>query len=95
MARQELLYIELKADHSDRGPAWIGLATLSRSARTVYFHGKALKRIAGGVVMLDSRVVDDYMTLRGISQLDPQLHKVVTIAETDIARFHRIENKSL
>jgi len=43
-----LLYIELKTGFADNGPAWIGLATLSRSGRCVYFNGKALKRIPRG-----------------------------------------------
>ncbi len=44
----KLLYIELKTGYADNGPAWIGLATLSRSGRCVYFNGKALKRIPRG-----------------------------------------------
>ncbi len=48
--KQKLLYIELKSGQADHGPAWIGLATLSKSGRTVYFNGRALKRSAGGGV---------------------------------------------
>lgn len=44
-----LRYIELKSDHNDRGPAWIARVEFSRSGRTVYFNGKALKReVRGG-----------------------------------------------
>ena len=43
-----LKYIELKTDQQDQGPAWIARVTLSKSGRTVYFNGKALKRVAGG-----------------------------------------------
>src|SRR5258708_2286426 len=39
-----LRYVELKTGYSDNGPAWIGRVRLSRSGRTVYFNGKALKR---------------------------------------------------
>lgn len=39
-----LRYIELKTGYSDNGPAWIARVTESRSGRTVYFNGKALKR---------------------------------------------------
>jgi hypothetical protein len=42
-----LRYIEVKSGFSDNGPAWIGRVTESRSRRTVYFDGKALKRGAG------------------------------------------------
>lgn len=127
MARHEMLYIELKTDQNDRGPAWIGRASLSATGRTVYFNGKALKRAGGGgsgnhfdvetgeeywishvkkdgsdrhwagggTIMIDSRVLDEYLELRGLSKLDPQSHKVVEIEETDISRFHEIENSPL
>ncbi|MEP0265605.1 mannose-1-phosphate guanylyltransferase [Dokdonia sp.] len=41
-----LKYIELKSGYSDNGPAWIGIAEFSKSGRTVYFNGKALKSSA-------------------------------------------------
>jgi hypothetical protein len=41
--RPELKYIELKSGFVDNGPAWIGMAEFSKSGRTVYFNGKALK----------------------------------------------------
>ena len=123
-----MFYIELKTNQNNRGPAWIGLATLSSSNRTVYFNGKALKRIrgggisgnhsdletdeeywvsgvkkdgsdrhwaGGGMVMIDSRVLDEYLALRGLSELDPQYYKVVTVEDTDITRFHKMENDAL
>jgi hypothetical protein len=43
-----LKYIELKSGYNDNGPAWIARVQVSRSGRTVYFNGKALKR-AGGI----------------------------------------------
>ncbi|WP_201770358.1 hypothetical protein [Altibacter lentus] len=36
-------YIELKSGFADNGPAWIGMAEFSKSGRTIYFNGKALK----------------------------------------------------
>ena len=42
-----LKYIELKTGYDDNGPAWIARVEPSRSGRTVYFDGKALKRGAG------------------------------------------------
>jgi hypothetical protein len=45
-----LKYIELKSGHADNGPAWVARVKMSKSGRTVYFSGKALKRaIRGGV----------------------------------------------
>ncbi len=45
-----LKYIELKSGYSDNGPAWIARVTLSRSGRTVYVNGKALKRASAGMI---------------------------------------------
>jgi hypothetical protein len=45
-----LKYIELKSGYADNGPAWIARVKMSRSGRTVYFNGKALKRATGGGV---------------------------------------------
>jgi len=39
-----LRYVELKTGHSGNGPAWVARVTLSKTGRTVYFNGKALKR---------------------------------------------------
>jgi hypothetical protein len=39
-----LRYVELKTGYNDNGPAWIGYIQMSRSGRTIYFNGKALKR---------------------------------------------------
>jgi hypothetical protein len=39
-----LRYIELKTGYNDDGPAWIGRVKLSKSGRTVYFNGRALKQ---------------------------------------------------
>lgn len=45
--QSKLVYVELKSEQNDRGPAWIGKATRSRTAATVYFNGKAFRRIKG------------------------------------------------
>jgi hypothetical protein len=41
--KPELKYVELKSGFGDTGLAGIGMAELSKSGRTVYFNGKALK----------------------------------------------------
>jgi len=33
------MYVELKTDQCDRGPAWIGRAFFSKTGRTIYFNG--------------------------------------------------------
>lgn len=45
-----LRYVELKIGRLHRGPAWIGRVRTSRSGRTIYFNGRALKRAVGGTV---------------------------------------------
>lgn len=42
-----LKYLELKGGYSDNGPAWIAKVGVSKSGRTLYFNGKALKRRHG------------------------------------------------
>ena len=42
-----LKYIELKSGYGDSGPAWIARVRQSRSGRTIYFDGRALKRGGG------------------------------------------------
>jgi hypothetical protein len=42
-----LRYIELKSGYSDKGPAWIGYVTPSKSGRTLYFNGRGLKKLKG------------------------------------------------
>ncbi len=129
VAQNQLIYIELKSGHGDSGPAWITRAQLSKSGRTVYFNGRALKSLGGqgisgnyycaetgdefwvsgvkrrgddrhwaggGVVMIDARVLEDYLELRGLSELDPLSYRVVSgIKDTDVSKFHDLENKAL
>lgn len=39
-----LKFIELKSGYNDDGPAWIARVKLSKSGRTIYFDGRALKQ---------------------------------------------------
>jgi hypothetical protein len=58
-----LRYIELKTGYEDNGPAWIARVKLSKSGRTVYFNGKALKRATGGGIEgnhFDIRTREEY-----------------------------------
>ena len=43
-----LKYIELKSGFADNGPAWIAHVKQSRSGQTIYFNGRALKKIKRG-----------------------------------------------
>jgi hypothetical protein len=55
-----LMYVELKSGYSDNGPAWIGKAFFSKTGRTVYFNGQALKRSARGENHYDIESGDSY-----------------------------------
>ena len=37
--KQKLMYVELKTGYNDNGPAWIGMASFSKTGQTVYFNG--------------------------------------------------------
>lgn len=45
--RTEILYVELKSDHSHTGPAWIGRGQFNRTGKTIYFNGLILYRRRG------------------------------------------------
>ena len=44
---ERVMYVELKSDRSDRGPAWIGRVRTSKSGRTLYYRGRQLQRREG------------------------------------------------
>ncbi|MEQ1894069.1 MAG: hypothetical protein ABL998_16125 [Planctomycetota bacterium] len=123
----QLIYVELKSGQSDRGPAWITRARVSKSGRTVYFNGRALKSLfgsgvyanyvcmetgdefwvsgvkvrggdrhwaGGGPVMVDARVLDDYLRFRGLPALDPATYPVIhDIVDTDVSKLSELENR--
>jgi hypothetical protein len=43
--KNRVMYIELKTGYNDNGPAWIGKVFFSKSGQTIYFNGKAFKRL--------------------------------------------------
>lgn len=45
--RRTIRYVELKSGHGESGPAWIGWVELSKTGRTSYYRGRALKRSRG------------------------------------------------
>lgn len=58
-----LRYVELKSGYSDKGPAWIARVSASKSGRTIYFNGRALKRASGGGIAgnhFDIRTGEEY-----------------------------------
>ena len=57
------MYIELKSDRSDRGPARIGWVTFSKSEKTIYYNGKSFQRAPGGGISgnyFDTESGDEY-----------------------------------
>ncbi len=58
-----LKYIELKTGYADNGPAWIVRVTPSKSGRTIYFNGRALKAAGGRAVAgnyIDAETLEEY-----------------------------------
>ena len=128
----KIRYIELKTDHSDRGPAWIGEVEFSKSGQTIYFNGLAFKKMTGtafayssssnyydlenrqgywisgvkrdgqdrhwaggGKIMIDKKIVDQYLKIVDIDNLDPNKYELVDIKSTDKRKFTEIENNKM
>ena len=53
-----IMYIELKSDHGDSGPARIGRVSFSKTSKTIYYRGKELQRIKGGGIAGKYRDLD-------------------------------------
>ncbi len=47
MFKDRIIYVELKTGYSDNGPAWIGRCRQSKTGRTLYFNGRALRSCRG------------------------------------------------
>jgi len=129
MALSQIMYLELKTGYNDNGPAWIGKVKYSKSGQTVYFNGRALKRIGGqgiagnqrdyetgdeywisgvkkdgndrhwagsGKTKIDQKVVDEYLELVSKEELDTNKYELChDIIETNITKFHQMENDNL
>ena len=57
------MYIELKSDHGDRGPARIGHVSFSASGRTLYYNGRAFQSCKGqgiGANYFDTKSGEEY-----------------------------------
>ncbi len=48
MPATRIMYVELKSGHGDNGPAWISRVRLSKSKKSVFFHGRELGRVGRG-----------------------------------------------
>src|SRR4051794_13215756 len=48
VVRDRIMYVELKTNQNDCGPAWIGWVRFSKTGRTVYTRGLELRRWKGG-----------------------------------------------
>lgn len=70
-----LKYIELKTGHSGDGPAWIARVRTSKSGRTVYFHGKALKRAHLPSANHLDLVTGEAYWVSGVKQDGPDRHR--------------------
>jgi len=41
------MYVELKSNQNDRGPAWIGRVRTSKTGRRLYYRGRTMQRREG------------------------------------------------
>lgn len=51
--KTEIKYIELETGYSDDGPAWIARISMSKTGKTIYFNGMALKSLKGKGVQVN------------------------------------------
>ena len=126
------MYIEHKTDQNDRGKAWIGEVEFSKSGKTIYFNGFALKKMTGtayaysefsnyydlenresywisgikkngqdrhwaggGKIMIDRKIVNDYLEMVDFDILDENNFELVDILPTDKQKFTELENEKL
>ena len=57
------MYIEQKTGYGDSGPAWISHVAFSKSGSTIYFNGKALKRMHGGGIAGNFAILSPAMNI--------------------------------
>ena len=95
-----LKYIELKSGHWDNGPAWIARVKISKSARTIYFNGKALKRATGGGISgnhFDIETGEEYW-VSGVKKNGIDRHwagsGIILIEESAVAEYLRVTGAS-
>jgi hypothetical protein len=95
-----LKYIELKSGHADNGPAWIARVNASKSGRTVYFNGMALKKASGGGVSgnhYDLRTGQEYW-VSGVKRNAFDRHwagsGVIKIEESVVAEYLQTTGRS-
>ena len=78
MDTENIRYIELKTGFDDNGPAWIARVQFSKSKKTIYFNGMALKSSKGrgiGANYFDYETGDEYW-ISGVKQQEWNRHWV-------------------
>ena len=70
-----LKYIELKSGYDDNGPAWIGRVKFSKSGRTLYFNGRALKRARGAAGNYFDVTTGQIFWLSGVKRNSDDRHR--------------------
>ena len=95
-----LRYIELKTGHADNGPAWIARVKFSKSGRTVYFDGKALKRSNKGGISgnyFDLAMGEEYW-VSGVKKTGQDRHwagsGIIRIEATAVAEYLYVTGKA-
>jgi len=89
------MYVELKSDYNDDGPAFIGWVTFSKTRKTVKVHGKNLERFQGGWANhFDTKTGDMYWVSApkkdGLDRHENGRHAPVSIDEDARDEYARI-----
>jgi hypothetical protein len=74
--KKRLMYIENKCGEIDGAHGRIGWATFSKTGRTVYYRGRALRRLKGGGVcgnFFDAETGDEYW-VSGVKRRGSNVH---------------------
>jgi len=94
-----LKYIELKTGHAHDGPAWIARVKYSKSGRTVYFDGKALKRVRKGGTSgnhLDVTTGEEYW-VSAVKKTGTERHRdgsgIIRIEAAAVGQYLRLKGK--
>ena len=93
-----LKYIELKTGHNDDGPAWIGNVKSSKSGKTIYFNGRALKKGSSGAGNYTDLITGESFWVSGVKKNTQDRHWAgsgkVTIEASAVAEYLEVIGQS-
>lgn len=69
--KNQVVYVELGTGAAHNGPAWIGMASFSKTGKTIYFDGKVL---SGGKGWCTDMKTGQYYWVSGVKQNGQDRH---------------------